>query len=144
MFEERNLIYFKEYYFENGNPAKPKYFLVLKCDENGLMLIALPSSKDYIPANINKKHGCINIPEKQIGCYFFQKNMPVTDCNFSFPLDTYVYAGLITSQSIATIQYIYKPIDYKLIGKLKENEHIDIIACLKNSPNIKSKLRKIL
>ena len=54
MFEERNLLYFEEYYFENGNPAKPKYFLVLKADSNGMMLISLPSSKDYIPASIEK------------------------------------------------------------------------------------------
>ena len=144
MFEERNLLYFNEYYFENGNPAKPKYFLVLKSDSNGIMIISLPSSKDYIPASVEKKHGCINIPEKQIGCYFFQNNIQITDCNFSFPLDTYVYAGLITSQTITTIQYIYKPKDYKLIGKLKENEHSEILTCLKNSPNIKSKYRKIL
>lgn len=144
MFEERNLLYFDEYYFENGNPAKPKYFLVLKSDENGMMLISLPSSKDYIPANIEKKHGCINIPEKQIGCYFFQNNIPITECDFSFPLDTYVYAALITNQAIKTIEYIYKPKDYKLIGKLKQNEHQNILNCLKNSPNIKSKFRKLL
>lgn len=144
MFEERNLLYFDEYYFPNGNPAKPKYFLVLKSDENGIMIISLPSSKDYIPADVQKKHGCINIPEKQIGCYFFQNKIPITDCDFSFPLDTYIYAGLITSQAIATIQYIYKPKDYKLIGKLKEKEHLDILTCLKKSPNINSKYRKLL
>lgn len=119
MFEERNLLYFDEYYFENGNPAKPKYFLVLKSDTNGMMLISLPSSKDYIPANVEKKHGCINIPEKQIGCYFFQNSVPITECDFSFPLDTYVYAGLITNQTISTIQYIYKPKDYKLNWEIK-------------------------
>jgi hypothetical protein len=144
MFEERNLLYFEEYYFENGNPAKPKYFLVLKADSNGMMLISLPSSKDYIPASIEKKHGCINIPEMQIGCYFFQNNIPITECNFSFPLDTYVYAALITNQAITTIEYIYKPKDYKLIGKLTQNEHQNILKCLKNSPNIKSKIRKLL
>ena len=144
MFEERNLLYFDEYYFENGNPEKPKYFLVLKSDEKGMMLISLPSSKDYIPSNIEKKHGCINIPEKQIGCYFFQNNVPITECDFSFPIDTYVYAALITNQSISTIQYIYKPKDYKLVGKLKQNEHQDILNCLKNSPNIRNKYRKLL
>lgn len=73
MFEERNLLFFDEYYFENGNHAKPKYFLVLKSDATRMMLISLPSSKDYIPANVEKIHGCITIPEKQIGCYFFSK-----------------------------------------------------------------------
>jgi hypothetical protein len=144
MFEERNLLYFDEYYFENGNPAKPKYFLVLKSDTSGMMLILLPSSKDYIPANVQKKHGCINIPEKQIGCYFFQNNIPITECDFSFPLDTFVYAGLITNQAITTIQYVYKPKDYKLIGKLKQDEHKAVLNCLKNSPNIRNKFRKLL
>ena len=144
MFEARNLLYFKEYYFENGNPAKPKYFLILKSDENGVMIISLPSSKDFIPENVTKKHGCINIPDKQIGCYFFQKNITITDCNFSFPLDTYIYSGLITKIEITKIKYIYTPKDYKLIGKIKEKEYFDIIKCLKNSPNINSKFKKIL
>jgi hypothetical protein len=83
MFEERNLLYFDAYYFENGNPAKPKYFLVFKLYATGMMLISLSSSKDYIPANVDKTHGCINIPEKQVGCYFFQNNVSLTEWNFS-------------------------------------------------------------
>nr|WP_315198450.1 hypothetical protein [uncultured Flavobacterium sp.] len=144
MFEERNLLYFDEYFFENGNPAKSKYFLVLKCNQAGIMLISLPSSKDYIPADIDKKHGCINIPEKQIGCYFFQNKVQITECGFGFPLDTYLYAALITSQTIEVIEHIYKPKDYKLIGKLLQKEHNNIVNCLKNSPNIKSKFKRIL
>jgi hypothetical protein len=41
MFEERNLLYLDEYFFENGNPAKPKYFLVLKTIENGFIAAIL-------------------------------------------------------------------------------------------------------
>ncbi len=85
--------------------------MVLKSYPNGMMLISLPSSKDYIPTNIQKKHGCTNIPEKQIGCYFFQNNIPITEFCFSFPLDTYLYTWLITNQAITTIEYIYKSKD---------------------------------
>lgn len=144
MFEERNLLYFNEYYFENGNPAKPKYFLVLKSDENGIMIISLPSSKDFIPANVLKKHGCINIPEKQIGCYFFENNIKITECGFGFPLDTYLYSENIAQKTIQIINYIYKPRDYVLKGKLTIQEHKNILNCIKNSPNIKSKFRKLL
>ena len=31
-----------------------------------------------------------------------------------------------------------------VIGKLKQNEHQDILTCLKNSPNIRNKYRKLL
>ena len=145
MFEERNLLYFNEYYFENGNPAKPKYFLVLKSDENGIMIISLPSSKDFIPSNVIKKHGCINIPEKQIGCYFFENNIQITECGFGFPLDTsYLYSENSTQKTVQIINYTYKPKDYVFKGKLTIQEHKNILNCIKNSPNIKSKFRKLL
>lgn len=70
MFEERNLLYFEEYYFENGDPAKPKYFLVLKHDANGVMLISLPSSKVNVAVPNDRNHGCINIPEKILDVIF--------------------------------------------------------------------------
>lgn len=144
MFEERNLLYFDEYYFENGAPAKPKYFLVLKHNANGVMLISLPSSKVNVAVPHNRNHGCINIPEKDFGCYFFENQVPITECGFGFPLDTFVYAYWITDKSIETINYIYKSKDYKLIGKLTTQEYSDVLLCLKHSPNIKSKYRKLL
>ncbi len=83
-------------------------------------------------------------PKNKLVVIFFQNNIPITECNFSFPLDTHVYAGLITNQAITTIQYIYKPKDYALIGKLTTQEYAAVLDCLKNSPNIKNKYRKLL
>lgn len=144
MFEERNLLYFEEYYFENGDPAKPKYFLVLKRDENGIMIISLPSSVQNISVPENKKHGCINLPVVNFGCYFFENQVAITECGFGFPFDTFVYAYWITDKTIETIDYIYKPKDYGLIGRLTIQEYQNVLTCLKNSPNIKSKYRKLL
>jgi hypothetical protein len=144
MFEERNLLYFDEYYFENGDPSKPKYFLVLKRDTNGVMIISLPSSKVNSAVPENKIHGCINLPAVNFGCYFFENQVPITECGFGFPFDTFVYAYWITDKTIETIDYIYKPKDYSLIGKLTTQEYNDVLACLRNSPNIKNKYRKLL
>jgi hypothetical protein len=108
------------------------------------MLILLPSSKVNIAVPESRNHGCINIPEKEFGCYFFQNNIPITNCNFSFPFDTFVYAYWITDKTLEIINYIYKPKDYTLIEKLTEKEYSDVLSCLKNSPNIKNKYRKLL
>ena len=67
MLEARNIIYFTPFYFPNGNPAKNKYFVVLKRIEDKTIIVSLPTSKDHIPANIEQKDGCIEIPEIHIG-----------------------------------------------------------------------------
>ena len=41
--------------------------------------------------------------------------------DFFYDFDTYVYAELITNQTISTIQYIYKPKDSKLFEKLSKH-----------------------
>ena len=47
-------------------------------------------------------------------------------------------------KQLETINYIYKPKDYTLIGKLTTQEYSDVLDCLKNSPNIRNKYRKLL
>ncbi len=45
MFSEGHLLYFDPFKFHNGT-QKPKFFVVLKHDGNGLLLASLPTSKD--------------------------------------------------------------------------------------------------
>ena len=73
---------------------------------------------------IMRTHKCINIPAQNFGCYFFEKEIPIAECGFSFPFDTFVYAYWITSETITKIDYIYNPNDYVLAGKLTINETI--------------------
>lgn len=91
MFEEGNILYFKPFYFENGDTPKPKYFLVLRNMEEELVLASLPTSHDHIPSNMQKRHGCIDDSTINFNCYYFKegKNIAFNEvniCDFCFPI----------------------------------------------------------
>lgn len=48
MLEEKNILYFTPFHFENGT-SKTKFFLVLKSISGNSILATLPTSKDFIP-----------------------------------------------------------------------------------------------
>ena len=67
MFQEGHIIYFDPFYFKNGNTAKSKYFLILKCEENRNIIASLPTRKDSIPENETISDGCVELPD--MFCY---------------------------------------------------------------------------
>lgn len=58
MFEEGNILYFDPFYFKNGNPAKRKYFLVLKVNETKTIIAVLPTRTASIPRSELIERGC--------------------------------------------------------------------------------------
>lgn len=84
------------------------------------MIVAnLPTSKDHIPANITKAHGCITHESQQVGCYFFENNHIVSECGkFAFPLDTYMYAEQVDVFDIKKLNEIYQEedVDYQILN----------------------------
>ncbi len=55
MLTQRNILYFKPFYFKNGNAAKNKYFVVLSSQNDNTVLATLPTSKDHVPKFCRKK-----------------------------------------------------------------------------------------
>ena len=89
MFEAGQLLYFTPFYFKDASPSKPKYFIVLKVLDDGVVvLVSLPSSQRYLPSFVTATHGCVEIPDACISCYIFEANRPVTESGWSFQLDT--------------------------------------------------------
>lgn len=142
MFEKGNLFYFKDYIFKNGNEPKNKFFLVLKTIENGFIAAILPTKVESLPTNIEKNHGCISFPEKCICCYYIPKDIIVTDKEFSFQLDTYLYAQYVFDESEANLLSTYQIEDIEFKGKLIEDEFDNIIKCFSNSTLLPRKFRK--
>ena len=99
MFKEGRLLYFTPFFFRNGNPAKPKYFLVIKNLEDGLLLASLPTSQDHIPQGIDIKHGVCEIPTSCVSAYVFVAGEDVATApdssRFSFPKNTFIYGEQI-------------------------------------------------
>lgn len=91
MFEEGNIIYFDPFYFKNGNPAKPKYFVVLKNDGYKNIIASLPTRRDSIPQKETIENGCVEIPSINLNCFIISPNQIITNCNKSFDFPTLLY-----------------------------------------------------
>jgi len=69
MYEPGSLYYFKPFYFSDGS-SKPKYFLSLYADGETVVVASLPSSVDYVPNHLEKKHGCLNDLPSDFNAYY--------------------------------------------------------------------------
>jgi hypothetical protein len=146
MLEQRNLLYFTPYYFPDGNLHKNKYFIVLGEAGEDLIIANLPTSKDRVPDYIKKQHGCIDEPDINFNCYFFQKGVSISESGYSFPINTYMYGERITTAGKKTMYDIYRREgkDYEIKCKLSKQEFSSIIRCLKNSKSVKNRIKRMI
>ena len=140
-FEEGQLLCFTPFVFKNGAPPKKKYFIVLKLQDDKLMLASLPTSKDHIPGDITLSSGCVNIPERSVNAFVFLPNSPVTD-NFCFSLPTFVYGEQVDEYAFKYLDEMNTTID--VLGIIHNETFSQLKDCLKQSALLKRKYRKIL
>jgi hypothetical protein len=140
------LIYFDPFFFKDGNPGKPKYFLVLKVLHNNVVLACLPSSVNHLPQDQTVIHGCLEIPDACINCYVFEKKRPVTKTGWSFPLDTLLYGNWLDDFPLESLlqNYPIAGVDYEIIGELTDDELRKVIHCFSASATVKRKYKKWL
>lgn len=146
MFEEGNIIYFDPFYFKNGHKAKPKYFVVLKNQDDQNVLASLPTRTDSIPAKNEIDNGCLELPEINLNCFVISANKKVTTCGKFFDFKTHIYGHQIDIYEVEFLKEIY-PIentDYEIWGKMAGNLYADLIECFKTSRSVKRKYKKIL
>jgi len=146
MLEPRNILYFDQFYFKNGNAAKAKYFIVLKRIENRAILASLPTSKDHIPYFVMQKDGCIEMPEINLNCFVISPETCVSECGKHFPRKTFLYGQNIDEYEISFMENTYqlKNIDFVIWGRMKESLFHKLINCFLNSKSIKRKYKVIL
>ena len=102
-FQEGAILYFDPFIFPDGGNPKPKYFLVLKVLDDVCILASLPTSKDFVPSTIEKIHGCIERPDINFNCYYFDPNVVICDNGFVFPTETYVYGYRLQTFRLDTL-----------------------------------------
>lgn len=146
MYHAGSIIYFPIFYFKNGSKSKPKYFLVLKELEAGLLLVSLPSSVDHLPRFIEQVHGCLEVPDGNICCYIFKSNRIICNNGWSFELDTYLYGEYLDQFEASQLDDIYpiENIDFEIIGTLTAEELAAVTACFASSASVKQKYKKLL
>lgn len=146
MFEERVIIYFDPFYFKNGNVAKPKYFVVLRNNNDKSVLASLPTRRDSIPEKDEVDSGCVELPDINLNCFVISKKESVTECGKSFDFKTHLYGHQIDEYETELLEEIYpvENTDYFFWGKMKESIFNDLINCFKNSKSVKRKFKKLL
>jgi len=146
MYTPGNILYFTPFYFPNGGKEKNKFFIVLAADTENTLIAALPTSQDHIPSNVPKIHGCIDLPEINFNCYYFEANKSITENGWGFPLETYVYGPLVAEFNKVNFESLYsvEEIDYAIVGKINSDEFYAIVNCIKNSKTVKRKIRRAL
>ena len=145
-FQEGAILYFDPFIFPDGGKPKPKYFLVLKVLDDVCLLASLPTSKDFVPTTVEKIHGCIERPDINFNCYYFDPNIVICDNGFAFPIETYVYGYRLQTFKLDSLllQEIADETVIEECGTLTEDEYAAIIQCLSHSPTVKRAYRKVL
>jgi hypothetical protein len=145
-FNPFELIFFPNFHFKNNAPPKPKFFISLSNINGNIVVVSLPSSQDFVPDSI-KVEGCIEYPDRCISCFCFFKDSIICDnTGFKFSKDTFVYANGVDIYSIDKLRNTYpiKNIDYLVKGEISGDLKDKLYHCLKNSFDIKRKIKRIL
>lgn len=146
MFEIGNLLYFTQFIFKNGNAPKPKYFVVLGIVDTEVVLASLPTSKDHVPAKYGDTLGCINDDEQRFNVFKFKAHIPVTNDEFCFPKDTFIYGEQLDTYPVDLLLEWEKrretEIEFK--GKLKGEYFEALKDCLKKSTRVKRRYKRYL
>ncbi|OQP48944.1 hypothetical protein A4H97_29095 [Niastella yeongjuensis] len=146
MFLPGQIIYFPDFFFKNGNTAKPKYFIVLAKNENDIIVGALPTRSNNVPSFVTVPHGCINIDERCYNCYVFEKDKVVGKKGFKFYEPTFIYGHQIEDYKIAIFEQVYpiEGVDYHILDLLTDAEFTSLKNCLLNSTSVKNKIKNYL
>jgi len=147
LFKEGQILFFKPFYFQNGNPPENKFFIILKNLGNNSIVASLPTSFNNAPSLIDISHGCININERMFNCYVFEQKRCICDNGFSFDLHTYVYGNQVenyTANSISLNASTKQGTKYSVQGQLKKNEFEDLKKCIINSNSTINRIKKLL
>lgn len=145
MYTPGKIIYFDPFFFKEGG-SKPKYFLVLKVIDDNVILASLPSSIEHLPAGMEIKHGCLEIPSACISCYIFEAKKPITTNGWFFPRNTFLYACWLDDYHIPKLMEMYsiEKVEYEIIGEITKEELQNVIKCFAVSNTIKRRYKKIL
>lgn len=150
MFEEGNLLMFRPFLFKNEVMPKNKFFLILANVGDELLLASLPTSKDYVPSDINVSLGCLELSERFVNVFVFVSGEEIaireSGERFSFSKNTFVYGANLDIYDASQFkqQERLAQTDIEVIGRLNSDVFAELKDCLAKSKMVKNKYRKIL
>jgi hypothetical protein len=142
MFKVGNLIYIKDYDFEDGLEPKNRYHIIID-KQDGKLVLLNPITTQYTGMLEKTKvvYGCNEISRKH-HYFHFPKNKQLTQCGFCLPLDSYTNIGMnIQEKEIYILEGVYRN-NINLKGRLTYKVYTDLVYCIYKSPKASDKVVK--
>jgi hypothetical protein len=152
LLEPQNILFIKEFPYENGGIPTDKLIIVLSNDKfNSLILLAKTTSKQHCP-DVYKKHGCTNNLVNRISHYCFEPKRVIgknsLNFDFYFPEYTFIYFAGNNIFEVNSNKYLLElKSKTKFYAKMDTREFKRFLKCSQGSfvlqRNIKSKITEI-
>lgn len=147
IFQPRDILFIKDYQFEDGGESKDKIAIILDCNEEEVWLIqALVTSQDKVP-NENLNHGCTNNKENFLSFYLFLAEREIAidpkGQPFHFQKNTFIYFAQNVKQLPLDKYSDYTDGKVEAKAVLNESEYKRLIKCIKKSHLIPRKIKRL-
>jgi len=142
MLESRSIIHIDDFDFNNGQPIKGRYFIILDENEETSLVLSVVTSQNYIPDSLFK-HGCINEPELNIHSYVLTNTTEIGENGFKFSKDSFIYiqSSTVYEQDLSKLLKVYPEESIDLKDKMIQAEYEDLIYCVYKSKRISKKIK---
>lgn len=138
MIQDRKLLYLKGFYYTADGRPQHKYCLILKMNQDDMLLVNLPSSQHHFPfPEQNTKAGCIQLEDAGMNIYCFLQGMVCTDLNHAFEMDTFLYGHWVQDWDLTAYQATAGSGSITDCGVVDDATYIAILQCLSNSGDTK-------
>jgi hypothetical protein len=147
LFTERQVLYFRPFYFKNGAIPQNKFLVILKNIGDVIIVASLPTKVNNAPSLITITHGCINHNDRKFSCYIFEPGRPVCENGFYFDLPTHMYGDQINDYELKAITRdgtIKEGVEYEIVGMLTQQEFSSIYQCLSQNNSTKNRIKRLL
>jgi hypothetical protein len=144
-FQPKNILFIKDYKFEDGGQSKDKILIVLYVDTQKVYLIqSLVTSQQKIPDD-RVHHGCTNSTDDMFSFYQFEKTRVVgtypDGSDFGFEENTFIYFQFNVKQLLLAKYEQLLADKTKLLAILSDEEYQRLIKCLKKSRVVPKKIK---
>jgi len=142
MYVKKNIVYVLRYDFDNGQPIKPRYLIVIDNDGETSLVLSVITSKDSVPDNL-MKHGCVNEPDRMIHCHVFLKENVIGEDGFYFPLNSFIYinSSSVFSANSQSLKDKYQD-NIEVKDSMTNDEFSDLIYCIYKSKYLPRGIKK--
>ena len=142
MLQAKSIIHINDFDFENGQPIKGRYFIVLDDDLNTSLVLSVVTSQDHIPVAL-MKHGCVHAPDLNIHCHHLSSKKEIGENGFKFSKDSFIYisGATVFEQDFRVLTNLYPETEIQLKDKLIQKEYENLVYCVYKSNRISKKIK---